>query len=771
MNPKFAYMKVSLQLGWFVAVMVAAVGCSRSAAYYLDRGNELAAHGNYADAVLQYRKALQKNPNFGEAQYRLALASLQKGDAVAAYAALTEAVRLTPANDAPKVKLADINLAAYLKDPNRSARFYQRVSDLSTDLLEKNPRSVDGLRLKGALALLDQNLPNALKYYRSAYQLAPGNVDVAEGLVQSLIQSGQAAEGEHLAVTFLGTNPKTEPVYDILYTFYASMNRPADAESLLKRKIQNNPDKPQYRLQLAQHYARFNQTAEMNATLAGLLEEKNFPLAHLYVGDFYTSVGNRQEALRQFEQGAQSDTKNKATYQKRIGDLLLAQGKRDEAAKVIESILHDQPKDADALRVRAEIWMESGRQEDRSRAMLEFQQLAAANPTDAAVRFDLGRAYLLLQDTKAAQNAWRLAASLSPTFVQPRYALAELNMGQGHFQEALRRSEEVLVLQKEDPRAEFLRGAALTGLGRYEEARSALNRLALQYPESIDVQLQLGILDLREGKIRDAEARFQKAKPAAHSDFRPVMALAETYTAQKQFDTALELLQQQWKQSPDSGVVGNLAALTAVRAGKYDVAIEAYRRLLARTPQSAPLYRALAEAYLAIGRNADAGAAAQQGHQLDPNDPHLEVLLASASRLSGRGAEIRKNLEHALQLDPDNPVILNNLAFWLAEEGGDLDRALRLAEHAVQKVREEPSFTDTLGWVYLKKNMVDAALQVFVGLSQKYPDNSSFRYHLGATLAAKGDSSKARAALEQALSLGPDKADERKIRDLLDRLL
>jgi predicted Zn-dependent protease len=88
----------------------------------------------------------------------------------------------------------------------------------------------------------------------------------------------------------------------------------------------------------------------------------------------------------------------------------------------------------------------------------------------------------------------------------------------------------------------------------------------------------------------------------------------------------------------------------------------------------------------------------------------------------------------------------------------------------VQKAPQEPGFTDTLGWIYLKKNMADAALQIFTNLAAKYPDNPTYHYHLGAALAAHRDWVQARAELNTALLRGPDKSDEREIRQLESRL-
>ena len=43
---------------------------------------------------------------------------------------------------------------------------------------------------------------------------------------------------------------------------------------------------------------------------------------------------------------------------------------------------------------------------------------------------------------------------------------------------------------------------------------------------------------------------------------------------------------------------------------------------------------------------------------------------------SGKKEEAERAYRATLQLDPDNAIAMNNLAFLLAERGGDLDQAL-----------------------------------------------------------------------------------------------
>jgi Flp pilus assembly protein TadD len=66
--------------------------------------------------------------------------------------------------------------------------------------------------------------------------------------------------------------------------------------------------------------------------------------------------------------------------------------------------------------------------------------------------------------------------------------------------------------------------------------------------------------------------------------------------------------------------------------------------------------------------------------------------------------------------------------------------------------------------------MPDAALRIFSGLVKKNPNNPVFRYHLGATLAARGDNAGARSELGAALLKNPDTREEAEIKSLLAQL-
>ena len=83
---------------------------------------------------------------------------------------------------------------------------------------------------------------------------------------------------------------------------------------------------------------------------------------------------------------------------------------------------------------------------------------------------------------------------------------------------------------------------------------------------------------------------------------------------------------------------------------------------------------------------------------------------------------------------------------------------------------QDPNVSDTLGWIYIKKNLSDNAIQIFQELVQQYPNQATFRFHLAMALFQKGDKPRAKKELEQALKSNPPKEEAGKIRELMTRL-
>jgi len=519
---------------------------------------------------------------------------------------------------------------------------------------------------------------------------------------------------------------------------------------------------------LAAHYARAQNQADMKSTLQRLLDDpKNFPQARLWIGDFYVKLRDYQEAIHSYDDGAANDSKNKMVYRKRTTNALLAQGKDGEAFRVVEQILKEDAQDRDALRVHADLLLKSGRAENVDKAEHELLTLSKLTPSDAGVWLGLGEAKRLSGDLEAARANYLTALRTRQDYLPARYGLAEIGLLTQRPQDAQQQTDEILKVRPGDNRARLLHAKSLIGTD-LAAARAELTVLAKASPQDLEPQFELGVVALNARSYEEARAIFSKLQGSG--DPRAIAGLAETYLYQKQFEKAFQILDVGFKKRPDSPLIHQQYAKAAALTGRYDLAVTEFQKLISVEPKSLDTRLLLAELYERKGDRNNAILTYRQAEQMSPTDLRVGLALAEALTQAGRISEARTQYDKLVQSRPDNPAVLNNAAFFLSDTGGNLDKALTLAQRALAKAPGQPGLSDTIGYVYLKKGQRDSAIQTFSNLVRKYPGYATFRYHLGLALFEKGDKIGARKELEAALAYHPAQQDAQRIRELLDKI-
>jgi predicted Zn-dependent protease len=754
------------------ASLIVAGGCSATKQSYVEKGNKLFAAGNYEGAALNYRAAIQKDAGYGEAYYRLGLAAIKLNQARPAYDSLLRAVQLLPGNVEAKKKFTDVCLSLYLADPSHPQVLYNQINKFSDEFIASNHNSYQGLMLKGYLASTDQKPKQAIEYFRKALRVNSSDDGVVTELAHLLIQDGEAQEGQLLATNLI-FQKKTAygRAYDLMYSVYQQANRPADAENILRAKVANNPKNADYVLELAAYYNRARDTRGMTDTLERLLDDpKDFPRARLWVGDFYLGLRDYDAATGLYQQGmrASRDAKTKVVYEMRNVLVQVKQGKQNDALQLIGEFQRENPNDSGILRMHADLLLAGGRIENADVVVREFQALSKQDPSDAALRMQLGRAYRLKGDLDSARPQFLEALHQRRDLTAARYQLADIALIQHRPQEAVQQARAILSTQPNDRRARLLYASGLIGAGDTGTARGVLTQLIEDFPQDAESQVQLGFLALAEKNFPQAIVVLNKHR--ANGDARVFSGLANAYVHEKQLDQARAILNEGLGKWPGSGDLLAQLADTEVLSGQYDLALPQYQRLLAADPKSIVLRRRLAEVWNLVGDPGRAIAYYRQAHQLAPDDVAVAVSLADALARAGRLDEARALFQDVAKAHPENAPALNNVAFFLADTGGDLDEALRLAKNALAKIPGQPSFSDTIGYIYLKKGMLDSAIQSFTTLSRLYPTSASFRYHLGLALFQKGEKAVARKELQAALANHPSPQEALRIRELLNEI-
>jgi tetratricopeptide (TPR) repeat protein len=349
-----------------------------------------------------------------------------------------------------------------------------------------------------------------------------------------------------------------------------------------------------------------------------------------------------------------------------------------------------------------------------------------------------------------------------------------LQLNQGDFDAALKSAQAILAIDRNDNSARLIESAALMGQKKFAESRQLLDSMLKANPSSPDVLFQLGLVNLAESKYKEATDAFRRSYDLNPANPRGLMGMVETEMAQNHPDQAIQLLQTEFDKAPTRMDLALALGNTAIRAGKFDMAVSYYEKVSASLPKGSKaqgdIFYRIGETYRRKGDLTNSIVALQKAREILPDNGVVLSTLALVLDAAGHWAEARQVYEVVLKLDPNNGVALNNLAFLLSEHGGDLNDALTKAQRAKQLLPNLSEVSDTLGWIYLKKDLTDNAIDIFQDLVSKVPAQAIFRYHLGMAYSQKGDKTRALKELQDALKYNPTKKDRDKIQQLITTL-
>ncbi len=255
-----------------------------------------------------------------------------------------------------------------------------------------------------------------------------------------------------------------------------------------------------------------------------------------------------------------------------------------------------------------------------------------------------------------------------------------------------------------------------------------------------------------------AEKLFQSIRERFPDDWRPYWflgALANTTgndsAALGYFGKVKELAE--W--NPD-GWIG--VASVYYDAGKFEETINVLTEAKKFIPEEFRLYLLLGITYQRSGKRVDAASALERAVQL--NDKSIDALstLALVYDELGQKAESDSIYERALRIYPENHLLLNNYGYSLAERGIQLERALKMAESAVEQQPENQSYLDTYGWIFFQMGKYSEAREYINRAVILGSTSPVIHEHLGDIYYKLGDTVRAMEYWNKALEYDPANA-------------
>ncbi len=533
-------------------------------------------------------------------------------------------------------------------------------------------------------------------------------------LVPMVYGAGLAERGARLPSG--STKARAEDAYRPI-TVAVDSTRPGDeagSTESIERTLKLNPDLPEADVMAVIGHMRNGDAEAAFAAARGLIEKHpDLAIGETLLGTVHVWRGQLEEAKRAFRRALEISPDDPDAANN-LGIILYGQQRWEEALGPLEIVAAKRPGDLGTLFKLAVVESRLG----RDPAALEWlEQAVATNPDDAVPRAALGNAYL------AAGN--------------PKKSLDIISeFSQSH---------------ELTPALRDVMGRAQLALNQYGPAADTLGPLAELRADDAQLHRQLAQAYEGAGQIENALASAERALELdpAHAPTR--FQQARLLAAAGRLDEAQGVIDELEVAHPESVDLRNLEGAIAMRALRFDAAVEAYRRAFELRETNVQAQK-LANALVSAGRGEDGVTLLQDWLARYPDDALTRSYLASHYLGQAKLHEAEIEFAKLVELNPDDVVARNNLA-WLLLQSGKTEAALVHAERAHALQREDPQILDTLGRILLEQGTDDErALMLLTSAAEALPDDRAINANLARALARTGQSDRARQILERILA-------------------
>lgn len=664
---------------------------------------------------------VQSYPNAAQAHFWRGVTEQKLGDTEAAKSAFRAALAITPNNTRAQFALAT---QLYLE------RRWADAEPIFVQVVAQAPRHVASRKALGAIQLANGKLDEGLQTLLGAVELAPTDS-------QLRILLGRAYEAN-------GNEAKALEAYDAA--------------------AQHAPDTAEARTQVGLSALRVGDQAQAIESLEAALKldpshmraESALVLIHLK---------NQQPEMALTVAKRFAD----ANPEKAIGQVLL--GRTYQALKKIidariafNQALEIDPSSTDAYRSLARLGLE---EHDVETALSHYETAVTLAPTDLSLVNEYAGLLVKRRDEARATEVLEVAAAGHPSDTNSRLTLSALYLRVGASDRALELTQEAYAVAPNRPTVLLALGKAQTAVRKVEAALKTYVQLTELTPQSASAWAVRGQAHGAAGELDDAYRAFEKARALDPTSETALQGLGVIAIRQRKFDLALATADVALQNHPQSSLSHALRGDAYAATDEPEKALAAYRQGFALSG-SQRLLVAQAHMLVHLGRFDDVDNLLTGWQEKHPEDRSIDALLAENALRKGDKSEATTHFERLAEAQPNNPIVLNNLAWTLAET--DPERALSIAGRAAELAPRHAAIIDTYGWMQLKAGLVAEAVGTLERTVQLEPDNRTHRYHLATALAENGKRDEARSLLTKTLKTLDDFEGREDAQALLDSL-
>lgn len=420
---------------------------------------------------------------------------------------------------------------------------------------------------------------------------------------------------------------------------------------------------------------------------------------------------------------------------------------------------------------------------DYAGVIRSIERLERFDGTNEQLSMEKFQTYLAMNDSEQAYKAIEDLCAEYPLDLRYRVLLGDLYDQHGYHEMALDIYRDVLTAEPENSYAQI-------SLLAYYKAAGA-DSLYLDYLQKVVLNPQT-----QSTARLEAMRTYAVDNIKAHADSVPVISLFQKALSQPQESRDMAELYAFYvveRRMPTDTLLSAMNNILRVEPDYTKARLQVLQIMLQRNdmkevaricregelydPSEVTYYYYEGTALYYLGRNMEAIRVLQRGvERIDEQTDRLlasdvHALLGDVLHDNKLNEEAYIAYDKALTYNPLNLMCLNNYAYFLAEEGENLDKAEKMSRQTVEAVGSESVYLDTYAWILYKKKQYEQARIYIVEALRDLPEtdeNASIFDHAGDIHYRCAQPSKALEYWKKASSLTTDKtlktSVQRKIR-------
>lgn len=797
-----------------IAGSLALVACGNdSAPALIASGKQYLAKKETAKAVIQFKSALQKDPQSAEGRYLLGQALLDSGDPFSAVVELTKAMdqhhddnKVLPALARALLlaggakKLTTLYGGVTLQDKQAQASLKTSVAN-AWGVLGDKPKVLEALAaavaavpdhpgaviLQARLKADEGRFDDTLAMVDQVLARDPGNYEAwhLKGEVLSNVKHDTAA-GEQAFNKALAAEPAFIASHLALITLRLKSNDIAGAKAqaaTLRAALPRHPQTMFIDARLAFLDKDFSKARELSQQLLRIAPD-NVGVLQL-AGMVEAVSGSLIVAESHFAKALQINQDLPAA-RRNLGKIYLRLGQAGKALTALDPMIGDKNADPDALAIAGEAQLQLG---DARAAETLFLRAAKLSPDDPKLRTALALMTLSRGDASTAFAQLDAIATTSDSTAADM-AIISARIRRKEYDAALQALDALAKKQPQSALVAELRGNVQVARRDRSAARQAYEAALKLEPTRFSVVYSLASLDVLDGqaakarerldafiaadprnhfaRIALAELQQQQGQPlavvaatladgvkAAPTEPAPRLRLIDLLLRQKQFKDALTVAQEAVAAMPNDPDLLDALGRAQMASGDNQQAISSFRKLASVDTRTARPHLRMAELMRSTGNRDGAITALRKALEAEPNNELAQVRLMDLMVADGRPKDA---LELARGMQQRSPAAA---AGYLLEAAVQQrmkapDAAIAVLRQGVSKATAKSDLAIALHKALLLKGPAADADRMGTQWLKEHPDDLDFEYHLATVAILRNNLDAAEPLLQQVLARAPE---------------